>query len=184
MNPLCRLNAAEMFVDVSLSPDVSPAPARTTHTQWIAESGGRSVGQEHPLAACTDCDVRMLFMQETRLFEMLVLSVSFGPRPAACMHGQGCIPNKHVAGPRQSGFANGLVLVPVRTLGTTTTILTLQCVPYAGVVDLFLFVGPRPADVARQYAALTGGTAMPQMFAIGYHQCRWNYKDDADTRAV
>ncbi len=25
---------------------------------------------------------------------------------------------------------------------------------------------------------------MPQMFAIGYHQCRWNYKDDADARAV
>ena len=36
----------------------------------------------------------------------------------------------------------------------------------------------------RQYAALTGPTALPQLFAIGYHQCRWNYRDEADTYSV
>ena len=46
-------------------------------------------------------------------------------------------------------------------------------------MDLFLLLGPSPADVASQYASLTGGTALPQMFALGYHQCRWNYKDEA-----
>lgn len=39
-------------------------------------------------------------------------------------------------------------------------------------------------QVTEQYAQLTGTTAMPQLFAIGYHQCRWNYKDEADTRQV
>ncbi|MEW5317328.1 MAG: hypothetical protein WDW38_008637 [Sanguina aurantia] len=29
-----------------------------------------------------------------------------------------------------------------------------------------------------------GPTALPQMFSIGYHQCRWNYKDEADVTAV
>lgn len=38
--------------------------------------------------------------------------------------------------------------------------------------------GPAPADVSRQFAALTGGTALPQLFSLGYHQCRWNYKDE------
>jgi alpha 1,3-glucosidase len=47
-----------------------------------------------------------------------------------------------------------------------------QWVAESGVLDLFLLPGPGPADVARQYARLTGTTAMPQMFAIGYHQCR------------
>lgn len=42
----------------------------------------------------------------------------------------------------------------------------------SGVVDLFLLLGPKPADVAAQYAALTGTSAMPQMFSTGYHQCR------------
>ena len=25
---------------------------------------------------------------------------------------------------------------------------------------------------------------MPQLFALGYHQCRWNYRDEADVRMV
>jgi alpha-glucosidase (family GH31 glycosyl hydrolase) len=47
-----------------------------------------------------------------------------------------------------------------------------QWVAEAGALYLFLLPGPTPSDVAAQYASLTGPTAMPQMFAIGYHQCR------------
>ena len=47
-----------------------------------------------------------------------------------------------------------------------------QWIAESGVLDLFLLLGPTPADVAAQYARLTGPTAMPQMFSIGYHQCR------------
>lgn len=25
---------------------------------------------------------------------------------------------------------------------------------------------------------------MPQYFALGYHQCRWNYRDEADVAQV
>ena len=39
-------------------------------------------------------------------------------------------------------------------------------------------------QVSAQYASLTGTTALPQYFAIGYHQCRWNYRDQADVAAV
>jgi mannosyl-oligosaccharide alpha-1,3-glucosidase len=53
-----------------------------------------------------------------------------------------------------------------------------------GIVDLFLIPGPTAADVMRQYLKLTGAPAMPQRFALGYHQCRWNYRDEADTRLV
>ena len=42
----------------------------------------------------------------------------------------------------------------------------------SGVVDVFLMLGPSPAAVAAQYAALTGTSALPQMFSTGYHQCR------------
>ena len=51
--------------------------------------------------------------------------------------------------------------------GTST-----QWIAESGIVDLFIFSGPSPADVQRQYASLTGTTALPQMFAIGYHQVR------------
>ncbi|OCT68743.1 neutral alpha-glucosidase C [Xenopus laevis] len=54
----------------------------------------------------------------------------------------------------------------------------------SGIVDLFLLMGPSPQDVFRQYAHLTGFQALPPLFSLGYHQCRWNYEDEADVEAV
>lgn len=53
-----------------------------------------------------------------------------------------------------------------------------------GKVDVLLMPGPSAEHVYRQYMSITGAPAMPQRFALGYHQCRWNYRDDADARAV
>ncbi|DBA85180.1 TPA: hypothetical protein ACH3X2_005892 [Trebouxia sp. C0005] len=54
----------------------------------------------------------------------------------------------------------------------------------SGVLDLFLLLGPTPPQVSAQYARLTGTTALPQYSSIAYHQCRWNYRDQADVQAV
>jgi alpha 1,3-glucosidase len=54
----------------------------------------------------------------------------------------------------------------------------------SGVWDLSLVPGPAPKAVVAQYASLTGTQALPPLFALGYHQCRWNYKDEADVLAV
>lgn len=54
----------------------------------------------------------------------------------------------------------------------------------AGIVDAFFFVGPGPKDVIRQYTSVTGTPAMPQQFAVAYHQCRWNYRDEEDVANV
>ncbi len=48
---------------------------------------------------------------------------------------------------------------------------------YEGVVDQFVFVGPRMSDVLQRYAGLTGHPAMPPRWALGYHQSRWGYDD-------
>ncbi|XP_078443144.1 glycosyl hydrolases family 31 protein [Wolffia australiana] len=54
----------------------------------------------------------------------------------------------------------------------------------AGIVDAFFFVGPAPKDVIRQYTRVTGSPALPQLFAVAYHQCRWNYRDEEDVANV
>ncbi|GCB81451.1 hypothetical protein scyTo_0021839, partial [Scyliorhinus torazame] len=54
----------------------------------------------------------------------------------------------------------------------------------SGIIDVFVLLGPSPFDVFRQYASLTGTQALPPLFAIGYHQCRWNYNDEDDVRSV
>ena len=48
----------------------------------------------------------------------------------------------------------------------------VQWISESGILDLFILTGPTPAAVTQQYASLTGTTAMPQLFALGYHQCR------------
>ena len=54
----------------------------------------------------------------------------------------------------------------------------------SGAVDLFILPGNGPAEVLKQYTALTGTTSMPPIFSLGYHQCRWNYRDENDVRDV
>ncbi len=54
----------------------------------------------------------------------------------------------------------------------------------SGIIDLYIMTGPTPKDVVRQYGSLTGTTPLPQRFALGYHQCRWNYNDQEDVHNV
>ncbi|XP_078516731.1 neutral alpha-glucosidase AB isoform X1 [Lissotriton helveticus] len=54
----------------------------------------------------------------------------------------------------------------------------------SGIIDVFLLLGPTAKDVFKQYGSLTGTQAFPPLFTIGYHQCRWNYNDEEDVRAV
>ncbi|KAK4219231.1 2 subunit alpha glucosidase [Rhypophila decipiens] len=67
-------------------------------------------------------------------------------------------------------------------LSKTTT--TTHWISESGLLDVFVFLGPRPQDITSKYAELTGTSAMPQEFSIGYHQCRWNYVSDEDVKDV
>eukprot|EP00042_Codosiga_hollandica_P024719 m.105695 g.105695 ORF g.105695 m.105695 type:complete len:978 (+) comp51655_c0_seq1:1641-4574(+) len=50
-----------------------------------------------------------------------------------------------------------------------------------GIIDVFLLLGPNPAQVFHQYATLTGFIELPPLFSLAYHQCRHTY---SDTRTV
>ena len=54
----------------------------------------------------------------------------------------------------------------------------------AGLADLFLMPGPNVRSLYAQYAEMTGTSQLPPTFSLGYHQCRWNYRDEADVKAV
>lgn len=59
-----------------------------------------------------------------------------------------------------------------------------QWISESGILDVFLLPGPTPNDVFKQYAALTGPTALPPEWSLAYHQCRWNYLSSDDVRTV
>ena len=54
----------------------------------------------------------------------------------------------------------------------------------SGIIDTFVLLGPSPKKVSGQYAKLTGATPLPPFFSLGYHQCKWNYRDEADVADV
>jgi alpha-glucosidase len=53
-----------------------------------------------------------------------------------------------------------------------------------GNTDLYLLAGPGLPEVTRRYAALTGRGPLPPLWALGYHQCRWGYQDEAEFREL
>lgn len=54
----------------------------------------------------------------------------------------------------------------------------------SGVLDMFVFLGSGPKDIARQYGRVAGLPMIPPLFSIAYHQCRWNYNDELDVETV
>jgi len=73
---------------------------------------------------------------------------------------------------------------PISDVGPGKTSTSTHWMAESGVLDLFVFLGPSPDEILSQYTALTGRTPLPQLFAIAYHQCRWNYISQDDVQDV
>jgi alpha 1,3-glucosidase len=54
----------------------------------------------------------------------------------------------------------------------------------SGVIDVAVLVGPTPTQVSAQFHALTGPAPIPPLWALGKHQCRWNYMSEKDVATV
>ncbi|XP_058467240.1 neutral alpha-glucosidase AB-like [Malaya genurostris] len=54
----------------------------------------------------------------------------------------------------------------------------------SGIVDVFVLLGSSPVEVFQQYSSLTGAAPLPQMYALGYHQSRWNYDNESDVLMI
>jgi lysosomal alpha-glucosidase len=61
---------------------------------------------------------------------------------------------------------------------------SLQVRSIGGIMDFFVFIGPQPQDVVRQYHNLIGLPHLIPYWALGFHQCRWGYKSVAETKNV
>lgn len=61
-------------------------------------------------------------------------------------------------------------------------LLTYSCTQRP--LTLYLIVGDGPQQVTQRYTGLTGRMELPPLWALGYHQSRWGYRDEADFRRV
>lgn len=55
---------------------------------------------------------------------------------------------------------------------------------YDGTPELYFIVGASVKEVTRTLQRLTGLTELPPLWALGYHQCRFGYRDLADLEAL
>ena len=49
-----------------------------------------------------------------------------------------------------------------------------------GLLEFFVFMGPRPEEVVEQYTRLIGRTVMPAYWSLGFQICRYGYNDTAE----
>ncbi|NXI41675.1 LYAG glucosidase, partial [Galbula dea] len=53
-----------------------------------------------------------------------------------------------------------------------------------GILDFYIFLGPDPKSVVRQYLDVVGFPFMPPYWGLGFHLCRWGYSSTDITRQV
>ncbi|KAL4925728.1 glycosyl hydrolases family 31-domain-containing protein [Aspergillus undulatus] len=53
-----------------------------------------------------------------------------------------------------------------------------------GVLDFYFIAGPSPRDVATQYAEITQTPLMTPYWGLGFHQCKYGYRDVYEVAAV
>ncbi|XP_050706876.1 maltase-glucoamylase-like isoform X2 [Eriocheir sinensis] len=60
--------------------------------------------------------------------------------------------------------------------------LTLRSI--GGVMDLYFFLGPSPAEALQQYVTAVGLPAMPAYWALGFQLCRYGYNNLTNLQAA
>ncbi|XP_041073054.1 lysosomal alpha-glucosidase-like isoform X3 [Carcharodon carcharias] len=104
-----------------------------------------------------------------------------GPHPNANLYGS----HPFYLVMEEDGSAHGVFLLNSNAkdvLLQPTPALTWRTI--GGILDFYVFLGPDPKTVIRQYMDIIGYPIMPPYWSLGFHLCRWGYWSTNITRQV
>ncbi|XP_071953702.1 lysosomal alpha-glucosidase-like isoform X1 [Antedon mediterranea] len=84
-----------------------------------------------------------------------------------------------------SGNAHGVFLLnsnAMEVMLQPTPAVTFRTI--GGILDLYIFLGPKPDAVIQQYTEVIGRSYMPPYWGLGFHLCRWGYGSAENTLNV
>uniref|UniRef100_A0A672H6P9 Lysosomal alpha-glucosidase n=1 Tax=Salarias fasciatus TaxID=181472 RepID=A0A672H6P9_SALFA len=85
----------------------------------------------------------------------------------------------------EDGLAHGVFLLNSNAMEVAfQPTPALTWVSTGGILDLYIFLGPDPSSVVRQYLQIIGYPMMPPYWSLGFHLCRWGYTTSNTTRRV
>lgn len=90
----------------------------------------------------------------------------------------------HLALSGGNGTAHGAFMLTSNPLDVALTPTSLTYRLTGGMIDLWLFSGPGVGDVIGAYHETIGRPALPPYWSLGFHQCRWGYRDVQDLEYV
>lgn len=53
-----------------------------------------------------------------------------------------------------------------------------------GILDIYIFLGPTPEEVAQQFTEAIGRTPIPPYWALGFQLCRYGYDSIENMKAA
>lgn len=74
-----------------------------------------------------------------------------------------------------NGQAHGVMLMNSNGMDVTLQQSSLAFKTTGGIVDLYVFNGPTPGDVVRQYTGVVGRPTMFPYWSYGFHNCKYGY---------
>ncbi|TKX20612.1 alpha-glucosidase-3 [Elsinoe australis] len=81
------------------------------------------------------------------------------------------------AGAQYESSSHGVYLRNAHPLEANLNTNNLTWRALGGSIDLYFFDGPTQPEVTKQYLETIGLPAMHQYWTLGFHQCRWGYKN-------
>ena len=83
-----------------------------------------------------------------------------------------------------NGNAHGAMLFNSNGMDVLLTEESLTFKAIGGMIDLYVFAGSSPADVAKQYMTVVGKPAMMPYWSFGFQNCKYGYTSIGEVEAV